>query len=99
MKVTLETYGGLAAAVRRRPQALDTSTLPETDAAELTRLVTTAEATPPPTGSDGLARDAMTYAITVEDNGGTTVLEQSDPTMTPAFAALLRWLKTHSAPR
>ncbi|MEU8434949.1 protealysin inhibitor emfourin [Streptomyces sp. NPDC029216] len=96
MKVTLETYGGLAAAIRRRPEVLDTATLPENAAAELTRLLTAAAAAPPANGS-GLARDAMTYTITAEDPARTMVLEQSDATMTPAFATLLTWLKKRFA--
>ncbi|MGW6080880.1 protealysin inhibitor emfourin, partial [Streptomyces sp. NPDC055186] len=43
----------------------------------------------------GRARDAMSYTITVENNGRLTVLTQSDTTMTPEFAALLGWLEKH----
>ncbi|KJY24409.1 MULTISPECIES: protealysin inhibitor emfourin [unclassified Streptomyces] len=92
MKVTLESYGGLAAATRRRPKVLDTATLPEDAAAEMTRLVAAAVATPAADRADR-ARDAMTYTITVEDDDHATTLEQSDASMSPAFATLLAWLR------
>jgi hypothetical protein len=38
----------------------------------------------------------MSYTITVKDGGRTTVLKQSDTTMSPAFSALLNWLEHHS---
>ncbi|GHB50778.1 hypothetical protein GCM10010347_20490 [Streptomyces cirratus] len=96
MRVSLATHGGLAAAsnLRRPPEVLDTDTLPEDDAAELARLVAAAVATPEVERS-GRARDAMSYTITVEDGGRTTVLRQSDAAMTPAFAALLTRLREH----
>ncbi|MEV6837256.1 protealysin inhibitor emfourin [Streptomyces sp. NPDC051133] len=98
MKVTLEAYGGLAAAIahRRRPKVLDTDALPETAADELTRLVAAAVAAPQK-DQPGRARDAMSYTITVADGDRETALEQSDAAMTPAFADLLTWLKKHSA--
>ncbi|MCX5380717.1 protealysin inhibitor emfourin [Streptomyces sp. NBC_00091] len=94
MKVTLATHGGLAAAIRRPPKVLDTDTLPESAATELAQLV--AAAVPTPTEDQpGRARDARSYTITVEDGGRSTVLQQSDAAMTPAFAALLTWLRKH----
>ncbi|WP_314245302.1 protealysin inhibitor emfourin [Streptomyces kutzneri] len=96
MKVTLETYGGLAAAAnfRRRPQVLDTADLPEGPATELAGLVAAAIAMPAEADT-GRARDARSYKITVEDGGRSTPLEQSDAAMSPAFAALLTWLRRH----
>ncbi|WP_406010875.1 hypothetical protein OG440_35655 [Streptomyces sp. NBC_00637] len=98
MTVTLETYGGLAAAAHlgRPPKVLDADALPETAAAELGRLLAAAVSTPGKE-DDGRARDAMSYTITVRDGDRVTVLEQSDAAMTPAFAALLTWLKKHFA--
>ncbi|WP_225801251.1 protealysin inhibitor emfourin [Streptomyces sp. NK15101] len=98
MKVTLEAYGGLAAVIdsRRRPNVLDTDTLPESAARELARLVAAAVSTPVE-DDDGRARDAMSYTITMEESGRVTALEQSDGTMTPAFASLLTWLKKYFA--
>ncbi|MGW6688041.1 protealysin inhibitor emfourin [Streptomyces sp. NPDC054961] len=96
MKVTLAAHGGLAAAVnfRRAPEVLDTDALPAHAAAELAQLVAGA-GTAPRADQPGRARDAMSYTITVEDGGRSTVLTQSDATMTPAFAALLTWLRNH----
>ncbi|QJT00132.1 hypothetical protein G9272_07405 [Streptomyces asoensis] len=98
MTVTLEAYGGLAAAsnLRRPSEVLDTDALPETAAAELAQLLAAAVSMPQGDGT-GRARDAMSYTITVQDGDRVTVLEQSDAAMTPAFAALLTWLKKHFA--
>ncbi|KOV13759.1 hypothetical protein ADK90_36670 [Streptomyces sp. XY413] len=97
MRVTLESYGGLAAAnLRRRPNVLNTDDLPESAAAELARLVAAAVAMPEEE-PDGRARDAMSYVITVDDGGRSTVLTQSDTAKSPAFAALLAWLRVHFA--
>ncbi|RPF46287.1 hypothetical protein EDD96_2858 [Streptomyces sp. Ag109_G2-6] len=96
MKVTLETFGGLAATTRRPPEVLDTATLPASAAAELTRLIAAAAAAPAAAEGDR-ARDAMSYAITMEDGPRTTTLEQSDATMTPAFTTLLTWLRARTA--
>jgi hypothetical protein len=101
MKITLVTDGGLAATVLADlpPQVLDTDTLTEGAAAELRRLVSAA-ARSVAEGSEepsGLARDAMSYSITVEEGDHASVLVQSDTTMSPEFAALLRRLKEHTA--
>ena len=46
----------------------------------------------------GRARDAVSYTIRVEEDGGEIfTISQSDATMSPAFAALLEWLDRHSA--
>ncbi|MER6262136.1 protealysin inhibitor emfourin [Streptomyces sp900105245] len=101
MKVTLETYGGLAAVTDRRrpPKVLDTDDLSETAAAELSDLLAAAVSTPLEERVEqaGRARDAMSYTITVQDGDRLTALEQSDAAMTPAFASLLTWLKKHFA--
>ncbi|MFI6768097.1 protealysin inhibitor emfourin [Streptomyces sp. NPDC050355] len=98
MKVTLARHGGQAAAILLRlpPKVLDTDALPKNAAAELAQLVAAAA---PAAEKDrpGRARDAMSYTITVEDGGRSTVLAQSDTTMSPAFAALLGWLEKHFA--
>ncbi|MGQ4364549.1 protealysin inhibitor emfourin [Streptomyces sp. SAS_272] len=101
MRITLVTDGGLAATVLADlpPQVLDTDTLSEGAAAELRRLVSAAagsvaEGTEEPSS---LARDAMSYSITVEEGGHASVLVQSDTTMSEEFAALLRWLRQHAA--
>ncbi|MFF9282973.1 protealysin inhibitor emfourin [Streptomyces griseosporeus] len=102
MKVTLTTHGGQAAAVRLGlpPKVLDTDALPEDAAAELARLVAAAVPTSrlaAGEGRPGRARDAMSYRITVEDAGHTTVLTQSDAAMSQEFADLVDWLEEHVA--
>ncbi|MEU9453797.1 protealysin inhibitor emfourin [Streptomyces sp. NPDC048277] len=100
MKVTLVTHGGQAAGINLRlpPRTLDSGTLPSDAAAELARLVAAAV---PEAGKERPhgrpAPDAMSYTITVEDGGRTTVLTQSDTTMSPAFAALLGRLEQYFA--
>jgi hypothetical protein len=99
MRVTLATYGGQAAAINLRlpPKVLDADALPENAAAELAQLV---EAAVPAAEEDrppSRARDAMSYTITVEEGGRSTVLTQSETTMSPEFAALLSWLEKHFA--
>ncbi|MGV9558845.1 protealysin inhibitor emfourin [Streptomyces sp. NPDC003401] len=103
MRITLATDGGLAATVLADlpPQVLDTDALSEGAAAELHRLVSAAarsvtEGTEEPSS---LARDAMSYSITVEEGGHTSVLVQSDTTMSAEFAALLRRIEEHTARR
>ncbi|EFL37114.1 predicted protein [Streptomyces viridochromogenes DSM 40736] len=100
MRVTLATHGGLAAPVLAGlpPDVVDTHALPESAAAELSRLV--AAATEAAAGAPEPRRrapDAMSYSITVEEDGHSCVLVQSDTDMSPEFAALLRWLKEHAA--
>ncbi|MFI9237490.1 protealysin inhibitor emfourin [Streptomyces sp. NPDC053079] len=96
--MSLTTHGGQAAAIRLRlpPKVLDTDALPENAAVELAQLVAAAV----PAAEEerpGRARDAMSYTITVENGGRSTVLTQSDTTMSPAFATLLSWLEKHFA--
>lgn len=103
MRVTLATHGGLAAPVLAAlpPDVVDTHALPESAAAELSRLVAAAvPATAAAAGSPEPRRrapDALSYSITVEEGGHSSVLVQSDTDMSPEFAALLRWLKEHIA--
>lgn len=94
MKLTLMTRGGFATGIRRPPRVVDSSQLPESAARKLTQLVAAARAVPEDVEKGpGRARDAMTYTITIDDNGESTVVKQSDTMMTPQFAALLEWLE------
>ena len=103
MRVTLATHGGLAAPVLAGlpPDVVDTHALPESAAAELSRLVAAAVPTTAAAAGNPEPRkhvpDAMSYSITVEEGGHSSVLVQSDADMSPEFAALLRWLKEHVA--
>lgn len=98
MKVTLAKHGGLAAGIRRPPLKVDSDSLPAQAAAELERLVTAAKMAPAaPSDRASRARDAMSYTITVEEDGGgePTVLKHSDVAESPALSALLEWLESH----
>jgi hypothetical protein len=101
MRVTLATHGGQAAGIHlgRPPRAVDSDTLPEPAVEELSQLVAAAKAVDVSGASPKRARDAMSYTITVEDRGRSTVLAQSDVTMSREFAELLTWLQEHTASR
>ena len=101
MRVTLATHGGQAAGINLRlpPRVVDSATLPEPAAKNLSQLVAAAKSVEVSAASDQRARDAMSYTITVEDSGRSTVLTQSDVTMTREFAELLAWLQEHTASR
>jgi hypothetical protein len=91
MKITLETHGGLAAGINMQmpPAVIDLDQMPKADADAIRQLVADAQASAPSTRGTGQAADAMSYTITIDDDGEYQVLRQSDVTMTPAFSALL----------
>lgn len=94
MKITLARHGGFAATVRRPPQTI------ETQSAELARLVDAAaqSTSAAKTERPGRVRDAMSYTITVEEDGKPpVVMTQSDGNLTSEFAALLAWLQRNKA--
>jgi hypothetical protein len=93
MKITLTKHGGFAAGMFRPPSIVASSTLTAADAAELSRLVTAVKMSPAERGEEpGQARDAMSYTMTIEEDGETTVISQSDINMSPAFADLMQWI-------
>ena len=97
MKVTLTKHGGWTATMHVPPLVIDAAGLPAAAAKELARLVAAAKAAPPvEDSSEGRARDAMSYELTVEDGGKSAVSTQSDTAMTKAFGALLAWLEHHA---
>jgi ABC-type amino acid transport substrate-binding protein len=87
MKVTLATHGGMAAALQlgRAPTVVDDS------------LVAAARGDAPPPDRSRAVPDEAQYTITVDDGQSADVLQRSDTTMSPAFAALLAWLEEHAA--
>lgn len=98
MKVTLTKHGGLAAGIRRSPDVVESSVLPEPVAAELVKLVAALKAAPVVSEEKpGRARDAMTYTISVDEDGQVSVFRQSDTGMSEAFANFLTWLERHRA--
>jgi hypothetical protein len=99
VKLSLETTGGLAAALRlgRPPTVVDSAALAEGPARELAALVAAArEEVPPAPGRP--AADEASYTLTVEDGGARTVLRRTDTTMTRAFAELLDRVQRHGTP-
>jgi hypothetical protein len=102
MKVSLATHGGQIASINlgRRPQVVDSSSLPVSEAEELAHLVAAAKTSQPARDvSRGLARDAMSYTITIEEDGSTVTLDQSDMTASSAFIALRDWIRAHWTPK
>jgi hypothetical protein len=97
MKVLLNQRGGLAAGIRlsQPPLVVNTATLGAQDADELRQLVLKTVGAGEPAPQSGKARDALTYELTVENEGRATTLTQSDASMTAEFSELLVWLQRH----
>jgi hypothetical protein len=99
MKISLATHGGQLAGyyLHRPPQIVNAESLPKDAAKELARLVEAAKGAPASgrTRPD-VARDAMSYTITIENGDPPVILVQSDGTMSPEFVALRNWIKTHA---
>ena len=99
MRVSLDTYGGLAGGVGGTPLVVDTEELDEEARNELRRLVSAAAAAasrggPVLAAADQL-RDAQTYEITIEDDGNSAVLAATDGRVSEEFAQLRDWLRSH----
>lgn len=99
MRVSLDTYGGLAGGVGGTPLVVDTDELDEEARNELRRLVSAAAAAasrggPVLAAADQL-RDAQTYEITIEDDGNSAVLAATDGSVSEEFAQLRDWLRSH----
>jgi hypothetical protein len=95
MKVTLDTFGGFAAGIQRPQRGVDATMLAPADAAELARRVSAAASAPALSAAPETVRDGMSYAITIDEKGSQTVLEQSDGAMSTEFAVLLDFLAEH----
>ena len=99
MKVSVSTYGGQAATVKRPPLVVDSAALGDEGKDELRRLVAAAaQACEQVPDGPGSARDAMSYAITVEDEGISRVLEATDGSVPAEFAELRRYVRNHQQP-
>lgn len=97
MKLTLETSGGFAAAVRRPPRVASSETLNADEHAELSRLVQQVQHAPAPPSSDASKfRDSMLFTISVEEAGHTRVFQARDFDMNEAFGNLMRWIDAHA---
>jgi hypothetical protein len=91
MKLRLVSRGGIAAAIALRspPAIVETSALPEEDAAHLRTLIEKAKAAPSSEPAAKRTPDAMSYTIEVEEDGRVATLRGSDTDMSPEFSALL----------
>lgn len=100
MRITLTTYGGLAATVHRGlpPKVVDSDLLQPDAVDRMADAVAAAEAEQAARSERDVeferaaprrAPDAMSYEVTVEDGARSFVLTGSDAEMSPAFAALL----------
>jgi hypothetical protein len=100
VKVSVKGHGGQAAALRvgRPATVVDSSSLPADQARELAELTAAALAEEPAAAAPDRSRDAMSYTIEVDDGDQVVALRRSDTAMSPAFAALLGWLRAHGSP-
>ena len=104
MKVSLRTYGGQAATINlnRPPHVVDSEDLDDDGKKELQSLVSAATranaksvATSP---GPGTVRDAMSYAITIEGDGKSEVLEATNGNVPEEFAELRNFVRKHQRP-
>jgi hypothetical protein len=100
VKVSVRAHGGQAAALRagRPATAVDSTSLYGDQARELAELTAAALAEPSAAAAPDRSRDAMSYTIEVDDGDRVVALRRSDTAMSPAFAALLSWLRAHGSP-
>ena len=96
MKLTLESFGGLAAGIRRPPKVVDTDSLSPEEAATATQLVAAAKTAPSSKTQNSNARDAVGYVITIEDAGDKQELEASDLNLSDSFVALRNYIQQHA---
>lgn len=98
VKLTLQKHGGLAAGLRQAPCIVESSDLPPSQQVELSRLVELLNTAPTNnTAGPGRMRDAMSYHISIDDEGQVTDHRAMDLNMSEAFANLKTWLERHSA--
>ena len=96
MRLTLQVHGGIAA-IRRRPVSLDTASLQPGQASTVEQLARTLVATASAPSGEPLP-DAMSYTLTVEDDGKSVVVKQRDGGTTPEFEHLLDQFATYGGP-
>jgi hypothetical protein len=97
VKATLREFGGPIDPTGQRARIVDTGSMNQETADELARLVAEAKTQPPgPDATAGKGRDMMSYSITIEQDGRSLVLKQSDATRTQAFIDLQNWIKQNA---
>jgi hypothetical protein len=96
MKVSLNTYGGIAATTKaaRGPDVVDSADLGSEVKEELDRLVDAARRKAPKTTQPSRP-DAMSYAITIEDADQSDTIEAADGDVPEEFAQLRSFVRQH----
>lgn len=97
MRVKLQTFGGLAAGMKRPALHVDLDDVDAGARRRIAALLSLAQRGMPPTPASA-APDEMSYRVTAENAGTLAAVEGSDSTMTPEFAELLELLRVHGAP-
>jgi len=95
MRMTLQVHGGIAA-IRRKALSMDTALLQPEQANIVENLARTVTATAPVPSVEPLP-DAMSYTLTIEDDGKKSVVKQRDGSITPEFQRLLDQFATHGS--
>jgi hypothetical protein len=94
MRITLQTHGGIAAALHRKPVSIETDSLHADIARHLKTLVESAVAAPA-AAAQHARPDAMSYTLTIEDGANVRTLKQRDAELTPEFSNLLAQIAKH----
>jgi hypothetical protein len=93
MKITLKEYGGYAGLPgMKQTWSVDSRDLTPETGSLLAQLVEAASREP----AHGLVPDAKSYVITVQNDGGETMIRQRDP-LPPASVRLVEWLRQHAS--
>ncbi|MFI5959491.1 protealysin inhibitor emfourin [Cryptosporangium sp. NPDC051539] len=95
MRISLTTSGGWGAALNlgRPPQVLDSATLSDEEARQLSALVAAARAEPQPGRTGRTVPDAATYRLALDDGA---TLSATDADMPDGFASLLAYVQERS---
>jgi hypothetical protein len=97
MQIILETSGGFAGGIRHPAQVVETDGLPPAARAEVQGLVDQAcAAAAEAAQAERSVPDGMSYRITVHTEIPAVVLSGCDGVMSPAFRALLDWVRRHA---
>lgn len=96
MRLKMQTFGGLAAGMKRPALHVDLDDIDAGAGRRIATLLSLAQRGMPSIPASG-APDEMSYRITAEHAGAFDAVEGSDSTMTPEFAELLQLLRFHGA--
>ena len=93
MRITLTRHGGQLAGMRLPPHVIDTGTLDPVRAERLKSLVARALASRSSASSSRGMPDAMSYSITIDDEGSSTTLKEGEAMSSSPFGDLLEFLE------